>query len=410
MTKNLTRAFLGFCFLLLSQAESNAQINKLVDYENTNSPAIGTYKGVNFREAGFSGLYPIAGTNGTEFWVCSDRGVNIDCPNANLPACRPTYDKMYAFPSYAPKIHRIRVIGNSIQILQTITIKRPNGTVASGIINPTGLGSTATEVASTDTVQDCANFNLKTTPKDTFGVDAEGIIVDKNGNFWLCEEGGPTIWKVSPNGVLLTRYTPYANLPGLQSVDVAIDTAFKYRRNNRGFEGIAMAPNGKIYAAIQSPIYYPSSAVAATSRIHRILEIDPATNVTRMLVYINDGTIGASGANQIRPQDWKIGDMAAINDSTFLVLEAAARGTSDFKRLYMININGATAVNSGLYGGTSSLEALADSTGLAGFGIKAVRKTLEMDLLANAWPAAYDKAEGLAIINDSTIAICNDND
>ena len=33
-----------------------------------------------------------------------------------------------------------------------------------------------------------------------------------------------------------------------------------------------------------------------------------------------------------------------------------------------------------------------------------------MDLLANGWPAAYDKAEGLAIINDSTIAVGNDND
>jgi secreted PhoX family phosphatase len=56
------------------------------------------------------------------------------------------------------------------------------------------------------------------------------------------------------------------------------------------------------------------------------------------------------------------------------------------------------------------LEALVDSAGLAANGIKAVRKTLFMDLLANGWPAVLDKAEGLAIINDSTIAICNDND
>ena len=401
---------LGILLFSVVGFTTQAQITLLQDYSNTISPTIGTYQGINFREAGFSGLYPIPGTNGKEFWTCSDRGVNVDCANANTASCRPTYDKMYAFPSYAPKIHRIRINGTQVQILQTISIKRPNGTGATGIINPTGLGSTSTEIASTDTVTNCADFNLKTTPKDTFGIDPEGIIVDRNGNFWLCDEGGATIWKLNANGVLLQRFTPYYNLAGLQSVDSPLDSCFKYRRNNRGFEGIAITPNGKIYAAIQSPMYYPSSSVGSTSRVHRIVEIDPITNTTKMFVYLNDGAIGASGSNQIRPQDWKIGDMSAINDSTFLVLDAAARGTSDFKRMYLININQATVVNSGLYGGTSTLEALADSTGLATYNIKAVKKTLVMDLLANSWPAALDKAEGLAIINDSTIAIGNDND
>lgn len=405
--KQLTQ-FLILSGLIFGGFSANSQIVKLKDYSNSNSAAIGTYLGVSFREAGFSGLFPIAGTNGTEFWTCSDRGVNVDCANANPSTCRPTYDKLYSFPTYAPKIHRIRIIGSEVQILQTITIKRPNGTGASGIINPTGFGSTSAEVATTDTVLNCANFNLKTYPKDTFGIDPEGILVDKEGNFWLCEEGGATIWKLNKNGVLIARFTPYANLPGAQSVDIQIDTVFKFRKNNRGFEGITIAPNGKIYAIIQSPMQFPTSTVGDATRVHRILEIDPATNQQRMLVYLNDGIIGTS-SNQIRLRDWKIGDMAAINDSTFLVLEAAARGTTDIKRLYQININQATSVNSGLYGGLT-LEALVDSAGLAAKGIKTVTKTLVMDLLANGWPAVLDKAEGLAIINDSTIAICNDND
>ncbi len=383
-------------------------ISKLEDYINNNSPAIGTFQGINYKEAGFSSLFPIPNTNGTEFWTCSDRGVNIDCANANTASCRPTYDKLYAFPTYSPKIHRIRIAGDSIQILQSITIKRPNGAGATGIINPTGLGSTAAEVASTDTVLNCANFSLKTTPKDTFGIDPEGLVVDKNGHFWLCEEGGATIWKLNQNGVLLNRYTPYANLDGKQAVDIQIDSVFKYRKNNRGFEGISIAPNGKIYAMIQSGIQYPNVTIGDNTRIHRILEIDPTTNNQRMLVYLNDGIIG-TGGNQIRLRDWKIGDMAAVNDSIFLVLEAAARGTTDIKRLYQINIKQATAVTSGLYG-SLTLEGLVDSTGLANYGIKPVTKTLVMDLLASGWPAALDKAEGLAIINDSTIAINNDND
>jgi hypothetical protein len=406
MLSNEVSATVSFYTINTPETEN---ITKLQDYQNNTAPAIGTFKGINYKEAGFSSLFPIPNTNGKEFWTCSDRGVNIDAANANTASCRPTYDKMYAFPSYSPKIHRIRINGDSIQILQTISIKRPNGTGATGIINPTGLGSTAAEVASTDTVLDCANFSLKTTPKDTFGIDPEGLVVDSKGNFWLCEEGGATIWQLNSNGVLIKRYTPYANLPGVQSVDVQIDTVFKYRKNNRGFEGIALTPSGKIYAAIQSPILYPTATIGNASRVHRIIEIDPTTGNQRMLTYLNDGVIGTSGANQIRTSDWKIGDMAAVNDSIFLVLEAAARGTTDIKRLYQININQATAVHSGLYG-SSTLEGLVDSTGLANNGIKAITKTLVMDLLASGWPSNLDKAEGLAIINDSTIAIANDND
>ncbi|MCW3120539.1 MAG: large protein [Flavipsychrobacter sp.] len=394
--------------LIVPHTKSTAQITLLKDYKNYTSAPIGTFQGINFREAGFSGMFPIPNTNGKEFWICSDRGVNVDCASANPVGCTPTYDKLYAFPGYAPKIHRVRVNGDSVQILRTITMKRPGGTGATGIINPTGFGSTATEVASTDTVLNCLNFNSKVAAKDIWGVDAEGIVVDKNGYFWVCEEGGPSIWKMDQNGVVIKRYTPYANLPGAQSIDVQIDTAFKYRKNNRGFEGITIAPNGKIYAIIQSPILYPTTTVGESSRVHRILEIDPVSNATRMFVYLNDGIIG-TGGNQIRLKDWKLGDMAAINDTTFLVLEAALRGTTDIKRIYKISINGATTVNSGLYSGVT-LEALVDSAGLAANSIVPVKKTLFMDLLANGWDPALDKAEGLAILNDTTIVICNDND
>jgi hypothetical protein len=396
-------------FMAISKSQVNAQISLLKDYTHKDPATIGTFQGIDFKEGGFSSLYPIPGTNGKEFWTISDRGVNVDAANANVTGCKPTYDKIYAFANYAPKIHRIRIEGTSIKVLQTITMKRPNGTGVTGIINPTGFGSTSAEVASTDTVQNCANFNSKIAPKDIWGIDSEGLVVDKEGNFWIAEEGGPTIWKLNKNGVVVKRYTPYANVPGAEKEDIAIDTVYKYRKNNRGFEGLAMTPNGKLYAIIQSPILYPTKSVGENSRVHRILEIDPKTDQMRMLAYLNDGIIGASGADQIRLRDWKIGDMAAINDNEFLVIEQALRGVTDRKFVYKINISKATPVNSGLYNGFT-LEALKDSTGLANNSIVPVEKKLFMDMLANNWPSNFEKAEGLALINDSTIAFVNDND
>jgi secreted PhoX family phosphatase len=394
--------------LMLFPVFGQSQIALLQDYNNKTSAPIGTFQGIKFREAGFSGLFAIPNTGGKEFWTVSDRGVNVDAANANPSNCRPVYDKIFSFPSYAPKIHRIRIVGDSVQILQTIAIKRPSGATATGVLNPVGFGSTALEVGYSDTVQNCVNLIKKITAKDIWSLDSEGILVDANGNFWICEENGPTVWKVAPNGIVINRYTPYANLVGAQKEDVLIDTCFKYRKNNRGFEGISIAPNGKIYAIIQSPLLYPTTAIGEASRMHRILEIDPVTNANRMFIYMNDNIIG-TGANQIRLKDWKIGDMAAVNDSTFLVLEAALRGTTDIKRLYTININGATPVTSGYVYSTKSVEGL-DSAGLVANGIKPVRKTLLMNLLANSWPASLEKAEGIAILNDSTIAISNDND
>ncbi len=409
MKKHLRSLWACTCLVGLWHFESDAQVTLLKDYQNYTSPYIGTYKTIPYREAGFSSLYPVPNSGGKEFWTISDRGVNIDCSNANLPDCRPGYDKMYAFPNYAPKIHRIRISDSSVQILETIAMKRPDGSGATGLLNPTGYGSLPTESNPTDTVLNCANLLLKTAPKDVWGIDSEGLVVDKDGNFWISEEGGPSIWKLNRNGVVIKRFTPYAFLPGAQPQDVQIDTVFKYRKNNRGFEALTLTPSGKLYAMIQSPLLFPSKTVGEASRVHRILEIDLATNATKVYAYLNDGVIGASGANQIRLQDWKIGDMSAINDTTFLVIEAATRGTTDIKKIYKFSINGATPISAGLYGG-KTVEALVDSAGLATNAILPVKKKLFVDLKASGWPTELDKSEGLAIINDSTIAVCNDND
>lgn len=411
-----------FALSILGFSSLHAQITLESTHENLSSATIGVFQGITFREGGFSAMQYIPNTNGTEFWIVTDRGVNVDAANANTSAtpsaqypsgCVPTYDKIYAFPSYAPKIMRIKIVGNEVQILQTITLKRPNGTDVSGLINPTGFGSTAAEVASTNVVTDCADFDANTAAKDVWGIDSEGIDIDGEGNFWICEEGGPTIWKVNPNGVVLKRYTPYALV---YPEDVAIDASFAFRRNNRGFEGLTITPNGKIYAIIQSPMFYKNVAGTAgsgtlgNSRIHRILEIDPTNDATQMFAYVNDGQIGTS--SDIRPRDQKIGDLKAINNTTFLVIEQGARGTQNVKKLYQIDISAATPVLSGLVYNSNSktLEELDTPANLTANGITPVAKTLVFDLHANGWPTTLEKAEGIAIIDANTIVICNDND
>ena len=391
--------------IALNYLQIQAQVQILQIYENKSSAAIGTYQGINFREGGFSGLCVIPGTEGKEFYTLSDRGVNIDAKNAT---CTTTYDKNYAFPTYAPKIHRIKLNGDSIQILNSFTIKRPNGTNATGIINPTGFGSTSVEAAWNNIPSNCADASSVTVAKDAWGIDCEGIAIGKNNDLWVCEEGGTTVWNLAADGKVIKRYSPYANLPGAEPQDVAIDTVFKYRKNNRGFEGVAITPNGKVYAIIQSAILYPNKTDGEKSNVHRILEIDPVSGTSKMYAYLNPGDNGTS-PNKISAKDWKIGDLTAVNDSVLLVIEQGVGGTNVQRNIYKLNFKNATPITSGLYSG-STVEKLKDAAGLQANSIVPVTKTLFLDLKANGWPDALDKAEGLAIVNDSTIAVGNDND
>ncbi|MEL6256489.1 MAG: esterase-like activity of phytase family protein, partial [Bacteroidota bacterium] len=43
---------------------------------------------------------------------------------------------------------------------------------------------------------------------DIFGGDFEGILRDPAGNFWMCDEYRPAIYKFSPDGVMLDRFIP----------------------------------------------------------------------------------------------------------------------------------------------------------------------------------------------------------
>ncbi len=379
----------------LSAGAANAQIT-WSKYINGSSAPIGTYQGHAFRESGFSGLCYIPGTE-NEFFTISDRGPNIDAGSAN---CASGDEKIFPFPAYVPKIHRIKIT-DSIRILYTKTVKRPDGTGMTGLPNPNGAGN-AREIAWSDTSNTCPN--TKTLGTDAWGIDPEGIQIGANNTFWVCEEYGTTIQQLDSNGKVINRYSPFGNAAS----QVGIDTVLRYRTPNRGFEGVAVTPNGKVYGIVQSTMEFPKASVRDTTRILRLVEIDPATNTTRQFAYIIDSAKG-TGGNKIRFKDIKIGDMVAINNNEFLLIEHAVRGTTDRKKIYRIDISGATPITTNWVGG-KTIEQYYDSTGLAGIGITAVKKWEFMDLLANGWEPVLDKPEDMAIVNDSTLVIGQDND
>jgi len=377
-----------FLWLAIFFIHANAQSIRLTTYELKQPPVIGSYYGVEIREGGISGLSFIQGS-ANEYYMITDRGPNADAANANGGI----ETKVFPFPKFAPKILKVRAEGDSLRILEAISLKLADGVAVSGIPHPAGDGE-INEVAWSDT-------NKAPIKPDEWGIDCEAVTMSSDGTFWIGDEYSPSIWRLDQkNGKLVTRYTPYA----ASSHEIAVDSLLAKRRPNRGFEGIACTPNGKVYAILQAPMYNPDKAAGESTRLHRIVEIDPATNATRMFAYEHEAPTGS-----IRNKDWSIGDMAAINDHEFLVIEHASGSGENVRKIFKIDLTEATPITRENFEG-KTFEQLQNAAGCMAYGIVPVKKTLYFDLLAHGWDAKYDKPEGLTVVNDTTIAVIADND
>nr|MBP6827571.1 choice-of-anchor I family protein [Saprospiraceae bacterium] len=356
----------------------------LTKYAFDDTPAIGVY-GDTIQEGGISGLMYRDGS----FRFISDRGPNADATSS--PLANGATALVFPFPDYTPKVWQVKPENGALLVEGVDFLKRPDGTGVSGLPLPVGQGNTG-EVAWSDTLATVID-------NDKWGIDSEGLTEDNDGNFWVCEEYGTSIWKLDHNFKVLNRYTPFP----VETEDLPLDTLLGKRRANRGFEGIAYTPNGKIFVLLQSPANNPNSTVGNNSRVHRLVELDPATGQMRTFVYLHDAPLG-----QIRNSDWKIGDLVAVNNDEFLAIEHAERNGWNAKNIYRINLAGATPVSGNNFGG-NTLEQL-NEAGLAANGIVPVHKELFADLLELGWERQHDKPEGLTVLNDSTFAVINDND
>jgi hypothetical protein len=347
------------------------------------------YQGETIFDGGISGLHYIPGTD-LEFYAVSDRGPNADAnnhPNASGTTL------LFPAPDYAPLITRFKADNGAWNVENISPILRPDGSPVSGLPLPAGAGSTG-ETAWADTTPVVLN-------PDIWGMDTEGITEDNFGNLWLCDEYGASVWKISKaTRQVIKRYTPFPS----QAEDAALPPVIGKRRPNRGFEGVAVTPNGKVYSMLQSVADNPNATAGNSGRLLRMVEIDPETDAVRQFVYEIQPVVG-----QIRTRDWKVGDLVAINNEEFLLVEHAERNGWNVKNVYKINIANATPLTTEDFNG-QTLEQVGTASNLAAFGINVVEKTLVLDLLEAGWDLTHDKPEGLTIIDDQTIALVNDND
>ena len=362
-----------------------------------NLPILGvTDAGQEISLGGFSGLYfeGINPENGNlQFITHPDRGPNANPIDTDDDGIK---ERPFPLPDYQAQWLRfeLSVQTGQIHVTDRVGLVQSDGTPISGLPNLEGAAGLA--------LGDEVPIDLFGNPlrRDAFGADMEGIVRASDGTYWMVDEYRPAIYHFSSEGVLINRYVPEgSNAAGVSVGIEAIPAIFAHRRANRGFEAVAYW-DGTLYAFLQSPIDNPDVATDANSKAGlsiRILVFDTerAESVGQYLY-----TLEGNGSD-------KIGDAVALNESNILVIERdSAIGPASKKKIFQIDMTGASNVH-GLVGNTA-LESLAESE-LAAIGVVPVTKTLVVDLAEAGYDFA-EKPEGLALIDENTLAVLNDND
>ncbi|MEU9201582.1 esterase-like activity of phytase family protein [Streptomyces sp. NPDC048332] len=348
--------------------------------------SVGDDRGVMLGGIG-SDIYP-AGRRG-EFWTVTDRG-----PNGQIKVDG-TKRRTFPVPGFDPAIVKVRVRGERVEVLRSLPLTTRSGAPVTGLPNQAGRDEVP------------YSYDARTPlAYDPNGLDTEGIVRGADGSFWLVDEYGPSLVHVSGSGRVLARYVPGGlHLQGADyPVVEALPGVLLHRKTNRGFEGLALLPNGDLVLAVQSPLSLPDEDAGEASRNVRLLRFSPEKRaVTGEYAYRFDA-VGVVDPGEDDTSELKISSVVAIGGNGLLVEERTDRAA----RLHRVTLpHGAGILDSrwDRPSASPSYEELADP---AASGVPVLRKSLVVDLGKVA--GVPGKIEGVAVTGRDTLALVNDND
>lgn len=367
------------CVNLYSTSIGNSEnISNISKYE-INIPASFDEHTLGFSSGIGSGLTlkNITENGNIEFYAITDRGPNYTIQGTDYAKHTIIFPK----PNFCPFIGVITVVPNKSATLTHVLPLKINGQKINGLSIPK-TSTTAYSSIPTD-------LSFQLLQPSLNGLDTESLDIDAEGNFWVGDEYHPALIKIQGStGEILEILTPENALPKI----------IENGPSNRGFEALAITPNGKIYVSMESILDFQGNTQNSANFI-RIIELDPITKQTRTLAYPYDKS------SYKTPLAAKIGDLAAIDNSHLLIVEQGKTPNGMRNLIYIIDISKATDIShislpNGCPLEYASLDELSN--------IRFIEKSLVFNANDHSWP--HSKLEGLAIVNPRTIAITNDND
>jgi len=208
---------------------------------------------------------------------------------------------------------------------------------------------------------------------------------DKNGNYWFGEEFGPFLLKTDANGKVLRQEV---SLPGVfapQNPYRNGTTIASNLNSSQGFEGLAINPAGdRLFTLLEGTV------AGDTARTLRINEFNIDT----------EAYTGAQWKYQLDAAGTAIGDLTAISNTQFLVIErnggTATTALAPFKKIFRIDTTQLDASGNVLKTEVVDLMNIADPNDLNGDG-------------STVFTFPYVTIESVLILDANTLLVINDN-
>ena len=218
--------------------------------------------------------------------------------------------------------------------------------------------------------------------------DIEAVRKDKNGNLWFGEEFGPFLVKTDAAGVVQRREIAMPGVFAPQNPAVVNGNVTANLNGSNGFEGMAINPAGdRLFTLLEGTVAGDDSS-RKTLRINEF-NVDTEKYTGLQWKYRLD----AAGTN--------IGDMTAINDHEFLVIErngttATSTSGTPFKKIFRIDLNSLDANGYVSKSEVVDLMNIADPNDLNGDG-------------SNTFTFPFVTIESVLILDANTLLVANDN-
>lgn len=262
-------------------------------------------------------------------------------------------------------------------------------------------------------------------------LDPEGLTLMLDGNLLLCEEYMPSILQMKPDGTFMARLIPPENYfprnPTTGEIDFreAADRQ-EGREDNRGFEGLALSPDGKtLYTILQSGLTQDGGRNTGVTRL-LVFDAFSGTPKSEYAVRFTDPASLPEGGKKLKTKNLVMSDLLCLPDGRLLALERDNRGQDGsakpkvaiFKSVCLLDLTGATDLLSLPDKPYSLRQADPKFKPLnASQPIEYVKKKLlfdfqNLDLPSQglAWNQLPEKWEGLALLSDNRLLVISDND
>ncbi|HEX8533101.1 MAG TPA: esterase-like activity of phytase family protein [Allosphingosinicella sp.] len=328
-------------------------------------------------------------------WGLGDRGPNL---KVKVAVKRYGLDHLRSFkgaegakvmprPDLGPTIAELRVLDDRVELVSEVRLLNADGTPVSGLPTPGGEHAEC---------EPALNMEGDLLEPDPNGADTEAIAAFADGSFFLGEEYGPSLLKVSADGRVLSRWRP-GILPKIAGK----------RQLNRGFEAISLSPDEAwLYLAFQSPLAHPDKQAHERARHVRLWKLNPQTGeVAAQFLYPLDkpGSFRRDAATgDFGRSDIKVSEIVAEADDSLLVLERGSETT----KIYRTRLEAPLALDASHLdiGTRPTIEEMSGDGG----GLPELSKQLLFSTDAHTEMAA--DLEGMAILSERELLLVSDND